>query len=277
MMGSTFNWVVIVLSIFILSCENQVNSVGPREAANQIHKPSQKHTINAVLWHQTAAEYKALCYQTYNLAKIQLKLRLQHHAFPYDLPPAIVMDLDETVVDNSFFNAQLILDSTNYNRDRWMEWSNLMNAGEVPGALEFIAFTKDLGVKVLFVSNRRVAELQNTMENLKKLGVTDLDSNQFYLRVDEGSKKSRREEIAINHEIIMFFGDNLSDFSSIFDKQDVATRNNLVDSLSSEFGSRFIVLPNVLYGDWESALYGFEYSYSESQKDSIQRVTLRGY
>lgn len=238
---------------------------------------NQKHGLNAVLWHQTAAEYKALCFQAYNFAKIQLDSKLEQHAFPYDLPPAIVMDLDETVIDNSFFNAQLIKDNKTYSKDSWKNWSDQISAGAVPGAIEFIKYAQNNGVTVIFISNRRVGEVQSTKQNLEKLGLENLDTNNFYFRVNEGSKKARREEVSKHHKIIMLFGDNLADFTELFDKQTVANRNTIVDRLQSEFGNTFIVLPNALYGEWEGSLFEYKYDYTDSQKDSIRMEWITGY
>lgn len=238
---------------------------------------NQKHGLNAVLWHQTAAEYKALCYQAYNLAKIQLDAKLEEHAFPYDLPPAIVMDLDETVIDNSFFNAQLIKDNETYTKESWKNWSDQISAGEVPGAIAFIKYAQDKGVTVIFISNRRINEVQSTRENLEKLGLSNLDTNNFFFRVKEGSKKARREEVSKNYKIIMLFGDNLADFTELFDKKTVTSRNQTVDSLQSKFGDTFIVLPNALYGEWESSLFEYAYDYTDAQKDSIRMNWLKGF
>lgn len=270
-------WSLSVLSLSFIA----VSCVKTEEV--EVHAPiqeevfKQKHGLNSVLWHQTAAEYKALCYQTYNLAKLQLDKKLQNHAYPYELPPAIVMDLDETVVDNSFFNAQLIKDNKGFSKKAWKAWSEKMSAGSVPGAIEFIKYAQEKGVEVIFISNRRVHELQNTKLNLEKLGLEELDTANFYFRVEEGSKKARREEVSKNNEIIMLFGDNLADFTELFDKQSNESRNHTVDSLQLEFGDSFIILPNTLYGEWEGSLFGYKYDFTESQKDSIRMSWIKGY
>ena len=275
MRNIVFGLSMLVLTFAATSCKENVEEEITLPV--QEVKPNQHHSINSVLWHQTAAEYKALCYQTYNLAKIQFDKKLQQHAFPYEKPPAIVMDLDETVVDNSFFNAQLILDSANFSRDRWKQWSDLMQAGAVPGALEFIKYVQSKGVEVFFISNRREAEVANTKENLERLGLEGLDTNNFYFRVEEGSKKARRNAVAENHEILMLFGDNLADLTEVFDKRTVQDRNQIVDSLQSEFGTHFIILPNALYGEWEGAMFDYKYDWTTIQKDSIRRSWLKGY
>jgi len=264
----------LVVAFFATGCKENVEEeiILPVQEV----KPNQNHSINAVLWQQTAGEYRALCYQAYNLAKIQLDKKLQEHAFPYEKSPAIVMDLDETVIDNSFFNAQLVLDSATFTKDRWKQWSDLMNAGEVPGAMEFIEYARSKGVNVIFISNRRVAEVSSTKTNLEKLGLTDLDTANFYFRTDGSSKKERREMVSENFDIMMLFGDNLADFTELFDKQSITDRNHVVDSLRAEFGSRFIVLPNTLYGEWESALFDYKYHWLPAQKDSIRLNWIKG-
>ena len=266
---------LITLGFATTNCtQNEQETVINTTSENTLN---QKHGLNGVLWHQTAAEYKALCYQSYNLAKLKLDQKLQNHAFPYDLPPAIVMDLDETVVDNSFFNAQLIKDNTTFSKQEWKRWSDKMDAKAVPGAIEFITYAKSKGVDVFFISNRRANELQNTKLNLEKLGLTNLDTTLFYFRTDEGSKMARRAEVSKTHEIIMLFGDNLADFTEVFDKESTESRNAIVDSLNNKFGDSFIVLPNILYGEWEGSLFDYKYDWNEDQKDSIRMSLLKGF
>ena len=263
-----------MLFIVATSCEsNDIDDSVVTEEKVVVSNPG----LNTVLWHQTAAEYTALCYQTYNFAKIQLVSKLQKHAFPYEKAPAIIMDLDETVVDNSFYNAQRIIEDDSYSKETWKNWSDLSQAGEVPGAIEFIKFARENGVTVIFISNRRVNELDNTMKNLVNLGLSNLDTNHFFLRVDEGSKAGRRSKVAENFEVLMLFGDNLADFTEIFDKKSVSERNELTENMQSKFGDSFIVLPNTLYGEWDGALFDYKYDWSPAQKDSIRREWIKGY
>jgi len=264
---------LVALTVISISCKQNEEEI---IHSNVVEDFNQKQGLNAVLWHQTSAEYKALCFQAYNLAKVQLDHKLEQHAYPYDLPPAIVMDLDETVIDNSYFNAQLIKDNRTFSKAAWKEWSDKVSATAVPGAIEFIKYAKEKGVTVIFISNRRTNELQNTKLNLEKLGLDNLDTNNFYFRVEEGSKKARREEVSKNHEIVMLFGDNLADFTELFDKKSVEKRNELVTDLQAKFGDAFIILPNALYGEWESSLFEYKYDYTEAQKDSIRMGMLQG-
>lgn len=268
---------LVLLAAVTLSACSEKTPETSHSSESTLIQDSQLHTENAVLWQQTAAEYRALCYQTYNMAKMQLEQKLHAHAFPYEKKPAVVMDLDETVVDNSFYNAQLLLDGEGYSKETWKEWSDLEKAGAVPGAIEFIAFAQEKGVEVIFISNRRVSELNSTMNNVAALGVTGVDSTNYYLREDEGSKMSRRASVMEEHEILMLFGDNLADFNEIFDKRSNTDRNALVAEMKDDFGSKFVVLPNVLYGEWEGSLYDYKYDWTATQKDSIRKVFIKGY
>lgn len=268
---------LVLLAAVTLSACSEKTSETSHSSDSTVIQDSQLHTENAVLWQQTAAEYRALCYQTYNMAKMQLEQKLHTHAFPYEKKPAVVMDLDETVVDNSFYNAQLLLDGVGYSKETWKEWSDLEKAGAVPGAIEFISFAQEKGVEVIFISNRRVSELNSTMNNVTALGITGVDSTNYYLREDEGSKMSRRASVMEEHEILMLFGDNLADFNEIFDKRSNTDRNALVAEMKDDFGSKFVVLPNVLYGEWEGSLYDYKYDWTAAQKDSIRKVFIKGY
>ena len=271
------NYTLVLLAAVSLSACSEMTQETTVLSENSQQVNSQIHTESAVLWQQTAAEYRAMCYQTYNMAKMQLDQKLHAHAFPYEKKPAVVMDLDETVVDNSFYNAQLLLSDQGYSKETWKEWSDLEKAGSVPGALDFISFAQEKGVEVIFISNRRVTELASTMNNVEALGVQGLDSSHYYLRGDEGSKMNRRAKVMEDHEILMFFGDNLADFTEKFDKRSIVDRNNLVTEMRDEFGSKFVVLPNVLYGEWEGSLYNYEYHWTPAQKDSIRKSYVQGY
>lgn len=269
--------ILIISGVLMTSCSKNATEMDNSVIPSQKEKASQGHTMNAVLWQQTAAEYNALCYQIYNMAKLQLDQRLHAHAFPYEKKPAIVMDLDETVVDNSRYNAQLLLDSENYTKETWKDWSDLAKAAAVPGAIEFIAYAQGKGVEVIFISNRRASEMESTMKNVLALGVTNVDSSNFLLRTDESSKMNRRAKISEDHDILMLFGDNLADFTEVFDKRTNVDRNDLVDQMHEEFGASFIVLPNVMYGEWEGSLYEYRYDWTFTQRDSLRNSFVLGY
>jgi len=123
----------------------------------------------------------------------------------------------------------------------------------------------------IFVSNRLSEQKSETLENLQLLGFPFSDETHILLRTGIGGKEPRRSKIKESHEIIMLIGDNLSDFSEVFDDQSTVVRNRRVDSLKTVFGNRFIVLPNPMYGDWETkGILEKNYNWTNSQKDSIR-------
>jgi len=212
-----------------------------------------KHLEMAVLFHQKAAEYRALCYQAFNIANYMLEADLENNAIKKQR--AIVFDIDETILDNSPYQAKCVLNNFSY-PEQWAEWCNLGKADTIPGALEFIKNAHSKGVAIFYITNRKSELFEGTKKNLLQHGFP-LENDSFLLMKegDNNSKESRRQEVLKNYNISLLVGDNLADFSAIFENLSTEKRNSITDSLKIEFGTRYIVLPNPMYGDWEMALY----------------------
>lgn len=233
-----------------------------------------EHYVMAVLWFQTAAEARALYYQAFNLAEMKLDEALQSHTGGEKL--AVIVDIDETVLDNSPCRAELIKTDKDF-ATCWLEWVDLIEAKPLPGAKEFLDYTASCGVEVFYVSNRFEAQREVTRENLVSVGFPYADDDHIYLREGGPSKESRRQAIAENYEIILLIGDNVNDFADVFQDKLVPDRAAEVDSLKDEFGNTFIVLPNPMYGDWEDAVYEYERPLRDEEKDSLRKEMLEGY
>lgn len=231
-----------------------------------------EYMVMGILYHQISGEYRALCYQAYNFGKILLDKDLADKSI--DKHRAIVLDIDETVIDNSAYQAQMVLSSYNY-PTRWDEWCNKAAAEAIPGALEFLNYAKMNGVSVFYVTNRKEQYKQVTIENLKKLGFPFADEEHVIMRTAEKSKEGRRADILQKHHISLLFGDNLLDFSAIFDDKTNQEKIDITDQIRAQFGSRMIILPNAMYGEWESDLY--EANLPDSTKRDIRRKLLRGF
>jgi 5'-nucleotidase (lipoprotein e(P4) family) len=219
-----------------------------------------EYQTGAVLWTQTSAEYRALAYQTFALAKLRLDSLLRNekrgNARRSSKPLAVIVDVDETVLDNSRFQAELVLRSIPYTSETWQEWVDRAEAGAVPGAVDFLNYAFRRGVRVFYITNRRQAEKAGTITNLKKLGFPGVSNDTVLIR-EQGttsSKESRRQQVASRHRIALLVGDNLNDFTDEFAGKSIADRKMQVDRDRAEFGSRFIVLPNPMYGDWENSI-----------------------
>ena len=224
--------------------------------------------FNAVTWTQNAAEYRAASEQAYRYAQKQLHSALadpnwtadevQQSADDYQNKlPAVILDLDETVLDNSAYNARGIVAGTDYDLESWNEWCLEEKALAVAGAAGFIARARALGIKVFFVTNRRDIVKTATINNLNNLGIP-ATANEVMTRNDDqgrgGDKISRRALVANDHRILLLIGDNMHDMCSGMNTTDRDRRNRIAVEKSAQFAGRWIVIPNPMYGGWERAL-----------------------
>ena len=258
------NKYIIISFIAFLSC-------------NQIKKErNNDYKLQAQVWTQNSAEYRALCYQAFNAAKMNLDA-IFFFEKKYDKPLAIIADVDETVLDNSPYDGKLILNNTSYNRESWVEWGNLEIAEAIPGSLDFLKYASEKNIEIFYISNRYSEQLESTVNNLKKLGFPDAKKSNVLLRNDGRSKSERRKSVFKNYEVIMLLGDNLSDFNDEFEEKLSTERTKYTDNLSSEFGTKLIVLPNPNYGDWESNGIFEGKSLSDQQKYSTRKSKIKSY
>jgi 5'-nucleotidase (lipoprotein e(P4) family) len=248
-------------------------------AANRQTSADNEYQTGAVLWTQSSAEYRALAYQTFTLAKLRLDQALSDRKSRLlAKPAAVIVDADETVLDNSRFQAELILRGAAYTSDAWQAWCNRAEAGAVPGAVDFLNYASRRGVNVFYITNRRQGEKAGTINNLQRLGFPKVNEETVMVR-EQGataSKESRRQKVATRYRIVLLIGDNLNDFNDNFAGKSIADRKAEVDSERSEFGNRYIVVPNPMYGDWESAVYEFKSNLSEADKRASRRAALVG-
>ena len=263
----------------MLACSSSQSSLSNAQSG-----PSEDSKLSAVLWQQTSAEYEALCHQAFNAAAYRLAIISNSGLDVIDQETgaaivdqsspnkkmAIVMDLDETVLDNSPYNGWLIENNKTYNAESWTEWCNLAKAELVPGALEFIEKSKNQGIKIMYISNRSVDDLEATISNLQNSGIT-VDRSDVLLKTENSEKIKRREQVMGSYNIVMLIGDNLADFTDAFDQElSINERKVLIEKYRNDFGKKFIVLPNVMYGDWENTLK------SNNNSDYIQNYNAYG-
>jgi 5'-nucleotidase (lipoprotein e(P4) family) len=143
--------------------------------------------------------------------------------------------------------------------------------------VSFLKYASSKGVRIFYLTNRAETERKGTLANLVQAGFPDAVSEQLILKSAVSSKEPRRLAIAEKYEIVMLMGDNLGDFSSLFDKKSPEERLQNTTLSAAEFGKRFIVLPNPVYGDWELSLYKYNYQLTPAQKDSVIRNVLKSY
>ena len=176
-----------------------------------------------------------------------------------DKPPAIIVDVDETVLDNSAHQARAILGGFSYPTG-WLEWGNEASAPAVAGVKDFLNYADSKGVTIFYVTNR-VSELRKaTIENIIKLGLPfDESANPLMMKGENGwgsEKTSRRTLIAENYRIILMVGDQITDFISLEESSvSMDARLQLSSKYEEMWGEKWFMITNPMYGKWEGAIY----------------------
>ena len=263
-------WLAVVLISCLASCSSSRKTPALPAASTLVVDGK----IWSSLFQQRAAEYKALCWQAFNIAHKRVD---EVTATPAARPRAIITDIDETFLDNSPYAVHRALKGLDYDPASWNEWTGKGSADTLPGALGFFKYAASKHIEIFYITNRYEKERAGTLANLQRFGFPFADNQHLILRQDASSKETRRQMVASTHDIIMLLGDNLADFSAVFDKRTEQEREQQVQSLAAEFGKRFIVLPNANYGGWEDAIYQNTHNWTPAQKDSLIKAVLKGY
>jgi 5'-nucleotidase (lipoprotein e(P4) family) len=236
---------LIILSVLIISC----SVTKPAEVSST---ENQDQLLLSVLWFQKSAEMKALFYQGYNIAEKSLLEKIKSRSG--QKPGAVIMDIDETILDNSPSEVFLIINNVPYSDQLWKKWVGNSTAEACPGALDFVNSARQNGIEIFYVTNRQQKdELQPTILNLNKLGFPYADTLHIVMKTDISSKEARRKTIAEKYDILMLIGDNLADFDSVFDNRGTDLGFGPVIQNKEKFGTEFIILPNPMYGPWINA------------------------
>jgi len=261
------SYVLFLFSVLILiSCsEKKVENWYSQKDLNE-------QLVMAAIYVQTSAEYRALCYQAFNLAKMNLDETLKNDKSKKKM--AIIVDCDETVIDNSAYETHMLGKDIAYSSDTWNLWMEAAEAKAVPGAVEFLNYAGSKGVEIFYITNRRMVGYDGTKKNLATLGFPNVDEKHLLLRTDTSNKQPRRDIVEKDYTVVLLMGDNLNDFQNIFADKSIKERFSETDKLQHEWGKKFIVLPNPLYGEWEGAVYNYNYGASPAEKDSLRKEAL---
>ena len=251
-------------------------------------KTFQEQSMLSVLYAQTSAEFSANNIQTYNNAKVHLDKALADDSWTAALEqkdnyqnkkPAIILDIYETVFDNSPFQARTIIKGLSY-PNGWVEWANEGEATAVAGVSDFLKYADKKGVKIFYVTNRIHILEKATKKNLIELGLPfDDDIDVLLMKEENGwtsDKTSRRELIAKDYRILLMVGDQLTDFISA-DEAYVhhVERKKIASKYSDMWGKKWFVITNPMYGRWEYSIYDNETPESEEAAKAIRINSLR--
>lgn len=252
--------------------------------AAQAQEPAANDGTNATYWMQNAVEYKANTTALYALAMMRLNQAMsdptwtaapEEQGSGYEKKPvAVILDVDETVLDNSPYQAWIVEKGQHYSSKTWAPFVNTETSRAIPGSLDFINYAASREVAVFYVSNRKAPEEAATRANLAALGYPVGDEEDRVLLRNEkeawGSDKgTRRAEVAKKYRIALLIGDNLGDF---LDDVDVspAERLAMFDANAAHWGRDWIMLPNPSYGSWEGASFGFNWGASDEEKRQMK-------
>jgi 5'-nucleotidase (lipoprotein e(P4) family) len=267
------NWRVL-LSILVLGVLFSCQKLPEKDTADA---QDLNRLLVAVSWYQHTAEMEALYYQGFNIAKMRLDETIK--AKSAGKPLAVVVDIDETMLNNSPFET-LLLNQT-YKLSDWYKWTSKASAKALPGALEFAKYAQSQNVEIYYITNRDDNERIGTLKNLENVGFPFADEKHLMTKLDlsestgnTSSKEGRRNKVAENYEITLLIGDNLNDFSQIFEDRSKNDGKEAVEKNKEQFGKKFIILPNPMYGAWEKPLYDFKEGLTDAEKTRILKKKL---
>ena len=240
-------WLIVSATLLLTACvsvRTQTTSTAPPQAA----EPAAAELPKEIRWVRSSAEYRAALVQTYRLAREALERRTAGRE-PGSW--AVAIDADETLISNSEQSKEAALGKPGSFEEQWDEWVERRAAPALPGARGFLERVHELGGKVAVVTNRRQRHCPQTADNLRALQIPfdvilcrgeDRDKQPRWRSVEEGTATPDLPPL----EIVMWVGDNIHDFPGLDQELRFAGPEAM-----TEFGDRFFVLPNPLYGSWE--------------------------
>jgi len=269
-----------LLTTVAAACLAMTFAVGGALAADPV---PQNDLLNATLWVTNSVEYKANAMGAYALAKIQLDKALADKSWTaateqtgdfQDKPPAVILDADETAIDNGAYEAWLIKTGKDYSGKTWAEWVADAEAKAVPGAVDFTKYADSKGVKVFYVTNRSADQEEATRKNMEALGFPMGGNVDTFLmskeKEDWTSKKgTRRAFIAKDYRILLLIGDNYGDFSDDYGGSE-ADRAKSMEANMAHIGHDWIFIANPEYGSFESSPFLSNYKLSPDERRQMK-------
>ena len=285
---------ILLGTLLLCACASQT-PLATAPAAAPLRAPGvpADDNLNAVAWTQTALEHDLIYQEVFRSAQAQLLGALkdkQWDALPPEdriapfrqLKPAVILDIDETVLDNSPYQARLVRKGGEFNEADWAAWCKEERARALPGAVAFTQFAAQHGIAVLYISNRAQDLDEATLDNLRKAGLPVSGPDAFLglgtilPGCDQvGTEKScRRQLVSQHYRVLMQFGDQLGDFVAVLSNTP-AGRAQAMAPYRDWIGSRWFVLPNPTYGSWDSALFNNEWGTPREQRRRLKIQALR--
>lgn len=238
----------------------------------------ENNLMMAMAWKQTAAEFRALYHQGFNIARMRVEIALAQKEDD-SLPLAIISDVDETVLLANDYWGYLITQGQDFFDDAsWDRWIEENRAVASPGALEFLNFCMSNSVEIFYVTNRDQGEttVQMAIENLNAVGFPLVDTAHMRVLRESSNKELVQQQITEDYEVVALLGDNLNDFARRYYSTDMDQRMSLMEQDKDRFGRDYILFPNPTDGHWIRAIFGeSEPAATDDNRDILRRAATR--
>ncbi|HVX80565.1 MAG TPA: HAD family acid phosphatase [Devosiaceae bacterium] len=248
----------------------------------------QNDDLDAVLWDQTSVEAKASSIGAYTLARFRLNQALLDRRWTAAeeqvgqryrrLPPAIILDVDDTVLNTSAYQAWTVTAGTSFTDKTWDDYVKAEKDVPIAGAVDFLKYAARRGVTIFYVTNRTAGQEAPTVEEMKKFGFPMGNGRvDTFLAVGEkpdwkSAKGTRRAYIAQHYRIVLLIGDNMGDFTDKY-KGSLSERDAVYEADMKHWGHDWIQIANPTYGSFQSAPFANDYSKSaDEQRKEIKAV-----
>ncbi len=253
--------------------------------------PPQSDLLLATLWTQRSVEFKGNALTVYALARYRLDEALadkkwtaapaEQKAGYETLPPAIIFDVDETLLDNSHYQVWMMRNNQSFSTKTWNQFCAAQISTAIPGALEFAKYADSKGVKLFYVSNRGIETKDDTRKNMEKLGFPmDANADTFLMqneKPDWGSTKgTRRTVIARDYRVLLNFGDNFGDFDDRY-RSSEADRLKAFEENRARWGREWLVIANPTYGSFDTAPFAHDFKKSREEQRKAKYDVLEGW
>jgi len=253
--------------------------------------PPASDLLLATLWTQRAVEYKANALTVFALARVRLDEALADKgwtAAPAEqtgdfasLPPAVVIDVDETLLDNSKYQVWMMRANQSFSTRSWNQFCAAQVSTAIPGAVEFTKYADSKGVKVFYVTNRGVETEKDTRENMQKLGFPMGGNVDTFLMQGEkpdwtGAKGTRRAVIAKDYRVLLNIGDNFGDFDDRY-RTSEADRMKAFEAGQPYWGRQWLMLANPTYGSFDTAPFGHDFKKSRDEQRKAKWDVLEAW
>lgn len=253
--------------------------------------PPASDLLLATLWTQRAVEYKANALTVFALARIRLDEALADKGWTAapaeqtgdfaNLPPAVVIDVDETLLDNSKYQVWMMRANQSFSTRSWNQFCAAQVSTAIPGAVEFTKYADSKGVKVFYVTNRGVETEKDTRENMQKLGFPMGGNVDTFLMQGEkpdwtGAKGTRRAVIAKDYRVLLNIGDNFGDFDDRY-RTSEADRMKAFEAGQPYWGRQWLMLANPTYGSFDTAPFGHDFKKSRDEQRKAKWDVLEAW